>query len=322
MLISKIAVSIAFCAGSSLAIVSNGAPFIAYVCPPGTNEKPFAYRDAAAIRGHQTNCKYVAKDNTNPPRHGILVNQCPQTLPDTPECTWYAFDQAQDIPANGAPFVFYATKNEADRDATAVRCRQAGCKWVARANKVKKNGTYGILCNMCQESPVGTPGADSYGFGNNPPPAAPAPPPVVKEVTVTKTVIRGDRTLHVVYVGQKAVRTITLARNDVNTVTRYVNHGGRVKTIYIKYIGGKVDSTRTVTLGGPVETNVVTRYITKSGRRVTVYVRQGGDTTRTITLSPEPTGNSDDGDNGGDNGGKGGDDGDDGDNGGDNGGSY
>ncbi|KAK6360317.1 hypothetical protein TWF730_006464 [Orbilia blumenaviensis] len=302
MLFSKIAVPLAFFVGSSVAIVSNGAPFIAYVCPPGPADQPFVYRNAASTRGIQNECKYVAQDNTNPPRHGVLVNQCPQTMPDTPECTWYAFDQTFDIPANGAPFVFYATKNKGDCDATAVRCRQAGCKWVSKASKVKKAGTMGILCNMCDRSPELTPGADSYGFGNNPPPKDPEPeaerPAPVKQVTVTKTITVGTdpKTIRVIeYVNDDPTRTITeyveKSVGGPKTITKTIRDGDNTKTIIIEYIGGR--PIKTITLGGDRDggdkTSTVTKYITKDGRRVkTIYIRYingRADTTKTITVN-------------------------------------
>ncbi|KAK6351986.1 hypothetical protein TWF718_005134 [Orbilia javanica] len=306
-------------------------------------------------------------------------------MPDTPECDWYAFDQTHDIPANGAPFVFYATTDQAHHDATAVRCVQAGCKWVSRANSAKKPGTFGVLCNMCDRSPEWTPGADSYGFGNNPPPAVeppaepvkpvepvkPAPEPVtvtstqtvtgddaktiyktvivdgkptatltevvelpkqtvtstitvgdnpktVKVVvyvgdtptstitswiveptaaggptTVTKTIHKGGRTktIYVVYMGGRPIRTST-PEDTESTVTRYVTQNGRrVKTIYVKYIGNRPDTTQTVTVDGAVETEVFTKYITKGGRRQTIYIKGGKGYTKTVTYSenPQPT---------------------------------
>ncbi|KAK6509365.1 hypothetical protein TWF481_004115 [Arthrobotrys musiformis] len=310
MLFSKIAVTVAFFAGASVALESNGSPFIAYVCPPGPADNPFVYRNAASTRGVQTKCGYVAQDNTNPPRHGVLVNQCPESLPDTPECTWYAFDQTFDIPANGAPFVLYATKHEADFDATAVRCKQAGCKWISRANKVKKAGTMAVLCNMCERSPEDTPGADAYGFGNNPPQVKappPAPkvddPPAPKVETVTSTVtVGGDtKTVRVIeYINKRPSRTITswivkpTPDGAPTTVTKTIRKGGQTETVYVVYMAGRPIRTSTA-VAADVETKTVTRYISKGGHRNTIIVKYYGGTTKTITVGPAPTDDGDDG---------------------------
>ncbi|KAK6515258.1 hypothetical protein TWF506_007601 [Arthrobotrys conoides] len=313
MIFSKIAATVAFCAGASMAIKSNRSPFIAYICPPGPSNKPFAYREAAAIRAQQTDCGYIANDNRG--RHGVLVNQCPQSLPDTPECEWYAFDQDHDVRGNGAPFVFYATKDTDRFDATAVRCKQAGCKWIARSTKVKKAGTMGILCNQCQRSPDNTPGADAYGFSNNPPPRDSPPrnpPAVVKQVTstVTRYAREGNqfKTIYIVHVNGKPVSssTVVAVAAQPSVVTRIINVGGRkAQTLYIKYINGRPDSTRTVFVNQPaVETSVVTKYIKQGGETKTIHIIVKEGTTKTITYTkgPKETGNGGDGDGDGDDG--------------------
>ncbi|KAK6542904.1 hypothetical protein TWF694_006843 [Orbilia ellipsospora] len=83
------------------------------------------------------------------------------------------------IPANNAPFISYACPSRSDdayTNAALVRCRQAGCNFVVRSNKVSvlDGCDYdGVLCNQCDRLPAFTP--HCVGFGYNQYPSYPPP---------------------------------------------------------------------------------------------------------------------------------------------------